>query len=92
MNRFQILKLPDSFTPCYDPLPPLPIPPKKDLNKQRIISELLQTPERQQHLAESMAQPLRNPLDYPVISEGAVTRRTFSVQPFPVFISSTITV
>jgi hypothetical protein len=46
--------------------------------KASIISRLLQTAEGRQRLAQSMAQPLRRPMDY-----ESIGRRAFSVQPLP---------
>jgi hypothetical protein len=53
MNRFQILKQPDNFTPCHDPVPPSPIPPR-EISKEEILGNLLRTPEGRQRLAASM--------------------------------------
>lgn len=72
MDRFQILKQPDDYIVCYDPVPP-PQP-----SKEEIIADLLRTPEGRARLAASMAQPLRTRMNY-----AAVARRAFQVQPLP---------
>ena len=71
MNRFQILKLPEDYVPCFAYKEP-----KEE--KENHIRDLLATSEGRQRLAASMAQPLRTRIDY----EG-VARRAFSVQPLP---------
>ena len=83
MDRFEILKLPEDYIPCYA----LQLPPKtSNEEKQAIIANLLSTQEGRQRLAASMAQPLRERMDY-----DAITRQVFIQSP-PTFINCTMTV
>jgi hypothetical protein len=74
MNRFDILKLPEDHTPCYDPI----IPIAKNEEKEAIIANYLSTSEGRTRLADSMMQPLRDRRNY-----SSLARRAFIVEPIP---------